>query len=574
MSLTRINSSVFNNYGIGSKGFFVSSTVSCDSIVELPSPIVDLSQVLVSPDITRHFCAVIDVSGSMADSIEKLKLALRTLKKVCGPVFGNQIKLSIITFSFDANVIFSHFGEDGSIDDEAFERAVNSIHKISSTNIGAGLTKAKEHILSVNRQASSDYNSVGYPTWIFMMTDGDPNEGTMQTVSSVAAGVKTLFTDDPQINTTLVTFGFGLYLKPEILATINYTALSQNSEELGEAMSLVALEACRASVMSGTIVMPELPPRDPDAISTPLFSKDAIGTSNFGVITVDSPYTYGVLPFGNTNPSIASSWIGKTVTVNVRLLNGSTETFTSPIIAGGEYAPLSVVLAYVKNSRGKMVVNLNNMKFSGDIQRIKDGYKLYMAEWPTTVEKLQPFKGPVSDVEFASVLLEIQTAVATVERIMENVSDPTLNHMAAQMFSNPLGTYSSPIDYSSLPIGEGLSPFDGMALGRMPSTGLPLSIPISELSRHATIALSPSVEVTSQGVQTHIPPSMGVRDSFIRPGGPMPHQSSTLFMRTSGSIPQSDVEPSSRRRRRVTRPRLTADSAVPFLSFGEPETPL
>ncbi len=160
---------------------------------------------------------VLDVSGSMQGDIELLKKVVRFM---AGEMKSGD-RLSVVTFSTEAEVIF---GLTPMLDKKNLEWAMGKVSKIevqSNTNIGLGL----EQGLNILRNRSpGDIRPVSQ---LILLTDGNANEGItgMGGMAALVEGRmdssgRSLSEGHAPSSFSIATFGFGTNHKEEMLKEI------------------------------------------------------------------------------------------------------------------------------------------------------------------------------------------------------------------------------------------------------------------------------------------------------------------------------------------------------------------
>ena len=177
-----------------------------------------------APRTPTHVALVIDVSGSMGSLnssssqggetslLSILDIVKHAAKTVIG-MLGPRDMVSIVSFSSTASVLLDSFAINAEGRKKVAERIIDSLKPQCSTNLWDGLVKA----LGVfNREKIEDGgDGVVRMKSIHLLTDGVPNvippKGHIPTLK------KWLAKNDPRLNFSLNTYGFGYQLNSSLL---------------------------------------------------------------------------------------------------------------------------------------------------------------------------------------------------------------------------------------------------------------------------------------------------------------------------------------------------------------------
>jgi hypothetical protein len=175
-------------------------------------------------DTKKHLIFTVDVSGSMSSSIPNLKATLLAVKDylLVRDLFGKSVLITIVIYSDDANMIWSHFNDKGEVvnDVATYDVAVEKqIMALNYTNMDAGLTMANEWMEKLPKM----------PTWILVLTDGANNRGKKQNATAIGDYVQSVLIDNPLL--TYMAFGYGQSFEAEVLKAIgNYTQIIEDKD--------------------------------------------------------------------------------------------------------------------------------------------------------------------------------------------------------------------------------------------------------------------------------------------------------------------------------------------------------
>jgi uncharacterized protein YegL len=195
---------------------------------------------------------VIDVSCSMSNVLPYVQDSLKIFDELLGE---NNIDIHLITFSnFATYVANSRHG---------FIEAIDTLRADLFTNMGDGLRIAFD---IVNNEKAS---------WIIVLTDGESNKGTYQTVEEF----KELINDRKQNNAKLVTIGFGKNTDPDVLNSIGEYVCIFERKDIMKVIGALYNEITTSSIINLTI--------EPSGSYT-----TEIGNTNVGVLFNDRVYIY------------------------------------------------------------------------------------------------------------------------------------------------------------------------------------------------------------------------------------------------------------------------------------------
>lgn len=182
----------------------------------------------ISPSSRKEIFLVVDLSGSMKESIPALQASLRafrdtiinraslpdaTLPDDMEKIFRDTINVTLIGYSDVAWIIYSTDNTDPS---KTWDQCVvDEIREHSSTNIGAGVKLAFD---SVNKDRCS---------WIVVMSDGMPNVGLYQSAESFISLAK-----NAPPNTRIVTLGYGDEFNAEVMCNLGEFTYIATQEQI------------------------------------------------------------------------------------------------------------------------------------------------------------------------------------------------------------------------------------------------------------------------------------------------------------------------------------------------------
>lgn len=368
MDSIKLSATLYNGcYGPKSKkGHLINMTISSSYTVSSMSDCKNLSYLSAS-NIDKHLILCIDESGSMSVCSDTVKASLRTVKSLIGEqYFGTQIKVTLIYFSSHADTsgrkeaatkVWSHYD----VCDLTFEQAVESYSPNRGTNINAALELAFEivnsrHIL---------------PTWIFLMTDGEINEGARQTDICLGNYIR----DQNNQLVTVSALGYGTDYNIKVLKAIgNYNHI-KNNEDMCIKLALCVREIFLAIGMNGRFTV--------DCISIPgnHQGKMIYGEGAPLVILSGVDISCGYMPIGDIlSPHFIKAYKQARCYFSYTDFKGQYVRLSAPIINGGTYPPLSVILQYYRAASGTIIDRILNCR-SGMFPYLKREIITNMSEW-------------------------------------------------------------------------------------------------------------------------------------------------------------------------------------------------
>jgi hypothetical protein len=227
---------------------------------------------------------VVDLSGSMEDTLPHVKMSLLAFRSVLFPMNMPKSReiasrwrhnLNIVTFSDTASHLWS------SKSCKTFEEAVMSMEISDATNMGAGIEMA----FALARENPNK------ATWIVVLTDGVSNAGMYQTPESFAFLAKLA-----PLNTKLVTIGYGDNFDPNILNALGDFSHLKGVEDIPVLMGALAHEVSTASMFGVKIDMGENMGENRSETKSETKSEIKIGQTFVGVLSTGREFIFGFVP--------------------------------------------------------------------------------------------------------------------------------------------------------------------------------------------------------------------------------------------------------------------------------------
>lgn len=330
----------------------------------------------------KEVILVIDLSGSMSDSLPALKSSLLALRdSLCGKsyeemselskqdrdtLFRSIIKVKLITFSNTANIIWTHDST------EYFDDVVRKLQTQSTTNMGAGI-----------ELAFRETNPEMY-TWIIVMTDGESNKGSHRTVSSF----QRLVSRDQPYNSRIMALGYGQEFNPEVLNNIGQFIYVEDEECIPIVLGNIVDEIIRSTKFN-LIIDIDTDVED-DTIIVPADSPNSktgqiiVGSRVLGPIVNHKTYNYIYLPYGN---NIDSTRIQDYNSVNVTYFNTETreEVNVKVQIIDGTHISSTIQKLFFEEESRRIIYSLykhlqgnNSVRLCEEVARINK----VVREWP------------------------------------------------------------------------------------------------------------------------------------------------------------------------------------------------
>lgn len=294
--------------------FPVEDSNECLATVELECP-DDVTPIGV------NLIIVTDVSLSMKRSIPSLKCTLEAVGNFILEFPSRNIKLTVITFSTEAEVVFSGYLQK----DEETARYFDSVKKIKaveSTNIENGLNLAQKHF------DTDKLNGV------ILLSDGNPNAG----IESID-GFKE-FVDKLPVNKDLITIGYGDNYNPKLLDSIGRFTYAPSRSEIPSIIGSYLGQLLSTYAFDAKLVM-----------SIPY--RLAIGNARLGTLFTGRKYCFGVsIPKDRCEEILASQ-----IKLVYKTFNspGDIEVVADFYDAREEEIPDEITTLYYQSSASRMI---------------------------------------------------------------------------------------------------------------------------------------------------------------------------------------------------------------------------
>ncbi len=357
----------------------------------------------------KEIIFLIDISGSMHSSLLAIKSSLLAFRDALLNItpdsnlsdnhkdimLRNKIKLRLITFSKDANEIWSNRSKN------TFEDSVLNLDVESMTNMGAALNLAFDKI---NPEIF---------TWVIVMTDGESNIGPCKTVKSFHK----LITEKKPINTKIISLGYGSSFDPDVLNKIGTFVYVKESKVIPVVLGNVADEIMKAVAFNCVINIPTINYCEelnedtiiiPDGTEKIIMGKTIIGKRLLGTLCSGDNYNYVYLPHGNINTKYILSKYSSVKIEYTEILTGEIIKMEIPIDHTGYPPPESMSELYFEEEKKRLI------------------YRLYRV---------------IYDKQFKNVGIEI----GNIRRAIEKWTDPMIEHHKEEI-SAMLERCSSPTD--------------------------------------------------------------------------------------------------------------------------------
>jgi hypothetical protein len=315
-----------------------------------------IHDLILFPEHQRHIVFVLDVSISMTHSLNYLKYALTTVKDLLGPTFGTSIHVSVIAFSSHADLVFSTYRFAGK---GSWDQMMSELKCSSGTNLSEALTTTSSFISLANVHG---HKSI--PTWLLIMTDGEPTRGIYRTKEEF---VRVIGYMKSSLTLTTSVLGYCLNHNPDILSVLGDYTFITNPEKISSSLSLFTLEVLRACYLKCRITLSH-----PD-------TKLIYGSFEKDVVTPETPLYLGALL---QDPS------DLVVSVSFSSMNSHVQNMSIVAAQGGEAQPLSMVIKYYQNQRASIYSEIS--KRSPDLERARN----LIDDWVIDIDALEMYSDP------------------------------------------------------------------------------------------------------------------------------------------------------------------------------------
>jgi len=364
----------------------------------------------------KQIIFLVDESGSMIDTIPAIKNSLFATRnailkllehdlnildeKSKDDIFTKACNITLITFSNDA---VCRFESQNTTD--SFSTAVNKIEASCSTNMGAGLLMAFAKKIP------------DCATWIILLTDGNSNKGSYQTVS----GFTDLKSQLPQ-HTKIIPLGYTKQPDPDILSILGNMIYIESEESIPEIFGNITGEIVTCYGLDAKITLPSLPqptvnPNDiiivSDEKQSP--SRDIIGTSNIGCLFNERRFIYGHLPWGNNMKSDINLYTGLTGTLSYYNITTKSEINIEFKIERGQKIPENIFESYFEASKSRILLGYYHNKKEGNIKQYIKLIQKKLLDWkhPASTqhkeEILRIFSNNPSDISTIGIATSART---------------------------------------------------------------------------------------------------------------------------------------------------------------------
>lgn len=318
--------------------------------------------------VNKQLIFVVDVSGSMHDTMESLKQSLFAARNSLlslmdlgssenkDQLFSELFNVTLITFSDQARCIWQ--SQKADVSTKSFTAAVNSLESEQSTNMGAGLRLAFSRV-------SAD------AAWIIVLTDGISNKGDCQTVEAFAKLAK-----ETPANTKVIPLGYTTDFDPEILNQLGVMTYLDSQEAIKESFAMIMGEFVSCYGIRAEI---KLPVSDPilgvDDLITSSSPVNFIGGTKMGCVFNDRKYIFGRCWGQSRNVDNFVGTKGTFEYFDLELRSVVTENF---VFVKGSAFPDNVVDAYFQKEKCKLVYKVYAASQAGqtleDILRVVEGW--------------------------------------------------------------------------------------------------------------------------------------------------------------------------------------------------------
>lgn len=336
----------------------------------------------------KQIIFVVDESGSMKPTMPAVRASLfaarNGLLNLIGKnvadeaerdrIFTEESNVCIITFSSDARCIWeSNVAtrlRNVSPSVLTFSEAVTTIHDDSSTNLGEALELAIQKKLP------------NHATWIIVLTDGLPNRGTRQTPESF----KNFMKEMPS-QTKVIPLGYTTEFDPEILSILGTMNYVENEESIAEILGGIMGEIATCYGMHATIELPSFSQEVnlDELIVAPKESEvphTVIGSNLMGCVYNDRKFTYGYLPWGNTQRPDFSRYQGLHGSVSYHDIVRNVRVQLPFTIGAGGQIPDEVKGAYFESAKARIILGIYNRKRARTLTREQiDSIRAKLQDW-------------------------------------------------------------------------------------------------------------------------------------------------------------------------------------------------
>lgn len=253
-------------------GDFLCTTIQC---ANQPVSITD-----------KQIIFVVDESGSMAPSLDSLKVSLLAMRDAMLENFPevtskpqdkdevmNTLNMALIGFSDYAHILWRSdeckSKSDRKAEHSTFTQAVQGLKAAGATNLGHAL------------KCAFDLKRPQSVTWIVVLTDGMPNTGDYRSVDDF----KRFMPTTPE-HTKIISLGYGTQWNPEILNVLGSMTYIDDQERIAGIFGSIAGEIVTCFGFDAKIMVPSHPA---------LTQHDLFGSTNFGCVYNDRKFMFARL---------------------------------------------------------------------------------------------------------------------------------------------------------------------------------------------------------------------------------------------------------------------------------------
>lgn len=365
-------------------------------------------------DVT-HVVLAFDVSGSMENTINDVKAAAITYKKLIIEKLGKSIKLTLIVFANSAQIVYSDCTDtiaySSDLDKpDMFDLTVVHLKAGGGTNYEALFDRLNDAFKFVK----------DVPTWAVIFTDGEPTSGKITSEYQISKKIKCL--NEEFSYARIRSIGFGKHYKPTMLQAIGLYEHVPNDENASDIISTIV------GVMSVRLQSP--------IFSTFVHMHDHNEEVIFGAVKGGSMSFQDKRSIAFFQDTLGNS----SVTSNTPYFTTKKETVFTHIQELKE-APTEFLIEYLQSVFDKLVTKVLNNRHKEKIQACTDEFNTYYDKIILEYKNNDEFVKKAADIKESFSDRMISMMKMTIDEHRQMVSNSLLsasNNVALQTTSTPL----------------------------------------------------------------------------------------------------------------------------------------
>lgn len=346
-----------------------------------------------------HVVFLMDTSGSMRGQEVAVKTSLLTYRDLLGDNFGKCAKITIITYNSISREIWSHYGNCSADLQETLDA---SIVMRGNTNFDDALSMAFEKITT---------HSAKIPSWIVLMTDGNPTEGDNQTSEQLASFVASKHKpacDGEMLS--IITLGYGASHNMEILRAIGDYTYVKDPQCMTTVLSLLSQRTFNAAIFNIDIGIPD----DPYDFT--------VGSTRINNMSYGQTFMCGIR---YPNTACVERVCASGANISYRDTSGKPHVVHVPIaLSTAGACDLAHVVEYCSTRKG---IGLREIENRSDIPKMLARMKTRTDRWPKTVEALTIYHAADPSQSIDDAVLAIQGLISSWDTLLREIKPGNLH---------------------------------------------------------------------------------------------------------------------------------------------------